>query len=101
MKPAVTLGIPDGSSMVELSGIGDRGISATPEATITIIFEPLSGEFDLTDGDIIDLRIPRHLSELLKYVVWPNGLSVWLNYGKDEKGEFIILDRNKVEIDRF
>lgn len=79
----------------------DIQFSAAPKSTISVFFEPLGGEYRLTDGETVFFRIPRRLIGSVEYVVWPDGLSVWLTYDKDEQADFIVLDQNMEELDRF
>lgn len=69
-------------------------ISGGPE--ICIWFEPFATTFELSDGDYVILRTPRHTLESMEVLLGPGGLQVWV----DHTVESLVLDRHGNEIAR-
>lgn len=74
----------------------DLKFSAAKDIVVEVCFEPIGTTFSLTDGDYIFLRLPTSVVPSIEIVAWPNGVGVWLPY----PGNYAILDRNRIEIDK-
>ena len=74
----------------------DLKFASAPGTSIEVCFEPVGTTFSLSDGDYVFLRSPLRAVAAIEIVVWSNGIGVWVPY----PGDYVILNRDKVEIDR-
>jgi hypothetical protein len=90
-------GVADGTHAVGMGGrVADLKFASAREASIEVCFEPVGTTFSLSDGDCVFLRSPLEAVASIEVVVWPNGIGVWVPY----PGDYVILNRDKIEIDR-
>lgn len=75
----------------------DLRFSSSNDEVMELCFEPVGTTFRLNRNDVIYLRMPISAVPNLEVVMWPNGIGVWV---APYPGEYIILDGNKVELDR-
>lgn len=74
----------------------DLKFKAADGVSVEVTFEPVGTTVNLLDGEFVYLRAPMAAVASIEYVIWPNGIGVWVPY----PGDYRILNQAGVELDR-